>query len=269
MQDLYDWLSETSKVHRPRTKHVVAFQHGNIHFTVRADVIGRTAWQQLQLRKCTQRIVDFVERRTTHHDRRVRTTIDVYLCPGIYNKPKTFPRARILDKQHINSGMCTTYNDSKKSIYVFRNSEIRKVYIHEMLHALGVHPMTTDPVLARCQDLLLTHLTNKYPYLRGFQTNITFSEAIVEALACSLEHTFNSNTWEDELKHSHALAARLRAWIQLRLASGGATCTSHALEYLVFKHELMRWRHEWLPGVTFPLDTRQMCNMVNIVYAHV
>jgi hypothetical protein len=164
----------------------------------------------------------------------------VYFTPSLLPRPKKFPERSTMGLTDINSGMCHTASPTLKRIYVFRDQEMRKVFIHEVLHALHDGPGIDVPV-----DHLVTRLAIHHPWISRLQPRIAFAEAIVEAAACAIETMLRtaetgSDATDAEMEHSRRLCLTFFRWGD---AHSAPRCTSHALEYILLKHVLFR---EWM-----------------------
>lgn len=173
--------------------------------------------------------------------------IDVYLYPLIKG-PKQFPdNSPVLTRKHINSGMCATISPNSKKIYIFRDDECRKVFFHEMIHALDVLQNTDDfPLSYQQLSKLLTRTFKKHPWLTDFQSNLLVREATTEALACALEAKYRQMRSCDiskELQHSKHVVQLFLDWgsqqaQQTQQPNGDVT---HAIEYFLLKDSIYGW----------------------------
>lgn len=169
--------------------------------------------------------------------------IDAYFVPLI-EVEKEIPSSNVIDKIHVNSGMCVKGGKPTK-IYVFRNEEIRKVFFHEMLHACGVLQKDSDFPLNLTQDAVWKGLLSSHPWLKTCQDTLRLNEATTEALACALEVKFR-NLYAPRKGRSFSDAMHSKKVCQMFLEWGDfwgseSKCDTNAIEYYVLKHLIYQW----------------------------
>lgn len=168
--------------------------------------------------------------------------VQVYLCDAVKGGKELPDRGDVLLRRHINSGLCMKSGSSDVRVYVFRPQEARKVFFHEMLHAMSIMQRDDEcpvpvPDLMRSWDGLKV----QHPWLRNFQQELSVREAVTEALACALELKLRTRLQpatapgalvSADLEHS-------RANVDVFLEWGGCKrdpkSDTHAIEYLLLK----------------------------------
>lgn len=169
--------------------------------------------------------------------------LKIYFVPSCMPMSKYFPKHAKLNYCHINSGMCTTISPNEKAVYIFRNQEMSKVLFHELLHAFQAHDTGVSQQLSKRIDDLMNALTVKHTWIKLFQSRILFFEAIVEAIACILEHKRINSDVDGEILHSRRLCDIFLRWGYSRKNKFNERSCTHAIEYIVFKHILFK---EWI-----------------------
>ena len=173
--------------------------------------------------------------------------VDIYVVP-LFTDSKEFPDgSNTLTRRNINSGMCMT-RDEQVTVYVFRREEARKVFFHEMLHALMVMQDTNDfPLRTSKVHRFLKRVTAAHPWLASFQHRILLKESTTEALACAMELAFRARLSEEVYEalrsrdsvHSKRVCDTFLEWGDaVQHPSGDDT---HAIEYYLLKDLIYEW----------------------------
>jgi hypothetical protein len=250
LQELYDWLSlnDTSLT----TNRIVSSEFENVSYDVFADGVGATAWAQYDMARCLQDVIKLLHSKNT-----LRYHMYIYLVPTVLNYPKRFPDTGHIGRLDINSGMCSGYPPRPginfRTVYVFRNHEIRKVFIHEILHALDYHPHGTSAGLKKVVTNIVQSIAKKHPWIAKLQKSIAFNEAVVESLACDMETEHGLRNRQAEHAHARKLARRFLAWgdKHANKATHGPqallpypSSDTHPIEYIVLRSMLIPHVHK-------------------------
>lgn len=119
---------------------------------------------------------------------------------ALLNKPRSkLPKAKKhLSAEHINSGLTVTYPQRPPIIFIYRQKEICKVILHELLHAYHIHPLQYSKEYDE-------QLINKYKVnLQGNET-LNLFESYVEFLAILI----NSFIYDYTFRTTNALQKEL------------------------------------------------------------
>jgi hypothetical protein len=242
LSELFGWLhlpGASARSLAARTRHVWTVRIAPITLVVFADPVGRTALGQQDIVRCARAVL-----RVSSVTR--SATIVVFLVPSLLNYSKRLPRdTGLIQRTDINSGLCISRPAGGATIYIYRNQEIRKVLLHELLHAVGVHASSeSSPDLTRYKTSILERMSAKRAWIRDLQPQVLLYEAVVEAIACVLEAGFRNLDAPSDIAHSRNLCALLLRWGDAQAARDRvSTNTTHAIEYILLKHVLYV---EWL-----------------------
>ena len=208
---LSHWLQ--SPVHTQNVREICRGQLYSLQYIVFGDPRGKQAWDRLNLQECLQKVYARLSGSTAQ-------TLKVYMIPSVYPETRHFPNSPILTRKHFNSGMCV-HDATQRTVYVYRNHAIRKVFVHELLHAFDMHPMRPSPELDLKTQLLITRLGEYHPWLKTFQSRTLFHEAVVEAFACKIAENYRcKDETNDFLRWGDRFHPR---------------SNSHAFEYVLLK----------------------------------
>ena len=117
--------------------------------------------------------------------------IDILLIPTNARKSIDIVENGTITSDNINSGWCThDYENPEKAwIVVYRQEEMSKVIIHELIHALVNHFVDQSDPLIKLSGVI--HDVNNDPIV------INANEAIVETFACMIHSMFTKSKEED------------------------------------------------------------------------
>lgn len=162
---------------------------------------------------------------------------------ALLNKPRsTLPKhKKHLSAEHINSGLTLTYPQRPPIIFIYRQKEVCKVILHELLHAYHIHPFQYPKEYDR-------ELINKYKInLQGNDT-LNLFEAYVEFIAILInsfiyDYTFKTtNALQKELlQQSHTVK-------QLRMYKPYSESTN-VFSYVFLKAHLIKNKDQLLSKV--------------------
>ena len=132
---------------------------------------------------------------------------------ALLNKPRSkLPKAKKhLSAEHINSGLTVTYPQRPPIIFIYRQKEVCKVILHELLHAYHVHPL-------QYRKEYDEQLINKYKINLQESDTINLFESYVEFIAILInsfiyDHTFNTtNALQKELLQQTYTVKQLRMY---------------------------------------------------------
>lgn len=115
---------------------------------------------------------------------------------ALLNKPRsTFSRSdKHLSSEHVNSGFTIKYPDRSPLIFVYRQNEMCKVILHELLHAYQIHPCHYPKIYDK--ELIKKYKIN----LRNVET-LNIFESYVEFIAILI----NSIVYDHKFKTKNAL----------------------------------------------------------------
>lgn len=158
-------------------------------------------------------------------------TIYLYLC----DLPKLLNNETILGRSHVNTGF-TMACSSKNEIYVFREEEWFKVFIHEVFHAFGID--FADSRLTHTQELCQSRIQRifKVPHINILVFE-TFTEVCAEVLNLLFFMYFTKN--EGRNKTNDRARTRLKTTLRrMKSASSQEQGFSPKILALLLKTEI-------------------------------
>jgi hypothetical protein len=121
---------------------------------------------------------------------------EITIILALLNKPRSkLPKEnKHLSAEHINSGLTLTYPQRPPIIFIYRQKEVCKVILHELLHAYHIHPFQYPKKFDE-------KLINKYKINLHEVETLNIFEAYVEFIAILI----NSFIYEYKFKTTNAL----------------------------------------------------------------
>lgn len=157
----------------------------------------------------------------------------IFIWPTKFNK--TINNNEVLGINNVNSGSCDIPYNKNGMIYIWRNEEMNKVLVHELIHALRIDDHLDNNYL----DPLISKKFNVHE-------NINTSEAYTETMATFLDSIFksqeNGKNFKDILnKNQNHSIKQSNKVLNIGYKNGEYKQKTSVLSYYVLKSGLLNY----------------------------